>query len=94
MNLKLKLFKDELPVLTHYSSSYGGQWSSDWIVVFTPGSDIRTTKYIVAWSTDGEPVSDSARKSGNIGKAPWYRFHKNSAWCYSKDVEALFSVEE
>ena len=90
MKLKLRLFKDELPELTTYSRSYGGQWYSDWIVVFTPGSHVRTTRFVVGWSREHEPVDEESKKTGNIGA---FTRLGNNAWCYSKDVEELFGVE-
>ena len=97
MNLKLKLFKDELPELTIYSNSYGGQWSSDWIIIFEPNGTVKTTKFTVSWSIQrkDEPLSLEDKNCGTItGSLPWKFTHANSAWCYSKDAANLFGVEE
>jgi hypothetical protein len=94
MDLKLKQFKDELPDLTRWSSSYGGQWTSDWIIVITPDADTKTDRFIVSWSIENQPATEEAKRlNGKVGTHPW-RNMENCAWAYCKDVSELFGVEE
>jgi len=95
MHLKLRLFKDEVPELTTYSTSYGGQWSSDWIIIVKPTGYVESAKYIVGWSRPHVPLTDEDKRRGSVrASKPWYYTHANSAWCYSKEAENLFGVEE
>jgi hypothetical protein len=94
MNIELKSFKEELPKLSYWSSSYGGHWSSEWIVIVTPDADFRTTKFLVSWSRENEPVSEETiRLTGKIHTRPWYRY-SDCFWAYSKDIKEHFGVEE
>lgn len=41
LNLKLNKFKDHLPDIQTQSTSYGGQYYSDWIVIFILAAALR-----------------------------------------------------
>ena len=94
-NLNLRLFKDEVPELVHWSSSYGGQWDSDWIVIFHPSGNVEVTRYIVGWSCSrqGVPVTAEAKLMGYINTRPWQYTCANSAWCYKTEIRNLFKLE-
>lgn len=94
MNLTLKLFKDELPKLSYWSGSYGGQWTSESILVFSPNGNVAPRRYIVGWSDKNTPLTEEALRHGYIGTHPWYYYNNDCAWIYSKEVSDLFGVEE
>lgn len=95
MIIKLKSFKEELPSLSCWRNDYGGQWSSDWIVIVTPDARFETTKFLVSWSRENEPVSEETiRLIGKIHTRPWYYDYSHSFWAYSKDIKQHFGVEE
>lgn len=96
MKLELSLFKDKLPDVPHRSSSYGGQWYSDFILVFHPSGGVDCHQFTVGWSNSNhEPVTEDAKWwTGTLRGKCWRRFHENSAWIYVKDVRKNFGVEE
>lgn len=95
MNLKLNKFKDHLPDIQTQSTSYGGQYYSDWIVIFHPGGSVTTTRFIVGWSINNKecPTEDAKWWTGTINGHCWRRCHRNSAWIYHKDLIEQFKID-
>jgi hypothetical protein len=46
--LRFRLAAKEFPDPIHYSTSYGGQWESDWCVVFTADGSAGVTRLTLA----------------------------------------------
>lgn len=84
--MKLRLLKDELPELIEHSTSYGGEWLSDWVVGFTQDGTCSTLRLRVPGGSDEkERAQNSARLAGFFGVGSIYAYNY-VAWAYKKEI--------
>ena len=96
MNLVFHKFTDKLPDVPHRSSSYGGQYYSDWIMVISPNGSVDVHQFTVGKSIhNNDPVTEEEKwLLGHLRQSCWSRFHHNSVWAYTKDIQKQFDVTD
>lgn len=84
----------ELPDTPHYSSSYGGQWSSDWCVGVTVDGRIQPTKLVLSASAK-EALTNGEMPSSDWPFVNWKNHAAESvvAWAYVADVRAALAAQ-
>lgn len=84
----------ELPATPHYSSSYGGQWSSDWCVGVTVDGRIKPTKLVLSASAK-EALTNGEMPSSDWPFVNWKNQAAESfvAWAYVADVRAALAAQ-
>jgi len=89
--LNFRLYAKELPKELEYSSSYGGQYTSDWCVAITHRGTAETTRFTI-----GRPEKEMLDR----GERPYSNWHKPGwgpkyvAWAYCKDLVQIFPTSQ
>lgn len=94
MNLKLHLVKDELPELVTWSDGYGGQWSSDYVILFEPNGFVETRKLTISGQEHEKECATANRHLSGCWLISPVWMPPYVAWCYSKDVEVICKAKE
>ncbi|NKI68897.1 hypothetical protein GN109_05645 [Collimonas pratensis] len=85
--VEFKLFSEDLPALKHYSSSYGGTWTSDWCITIDSCGRASVDRLTV-----GEDLKEAIDR-GERKYVRWIPPNANSwenivAWAYVSDMKA------
>lgn len=88
LTIRFYSVKESLPDAKHYSSSYGGQWSSDYCVVIDVNGRVSTRRMV---------VSGSVKEEIEAGRRPlshWFAAERQivAAWAYCADINTALAA--
>src|SRR5690606_17194198 len=89
LSINFHLVEDGLPDAVHHSTSYGGQWTSDWCVVLETDGSIETARRTVS-----EIEKDEFGNRQNPHR-PWRGSDGTNrvvAWAYAAEVRAAIDA--
>ena len=88
--LRFRLVAQEFPDPIHHSTSYGGQWNSDWCVVFTADGGAGVTRLTVSDGMKAFYCADPGRMY-----PPWSKGGSRIvAWAYQSEARAAIALAD
>jgi len=93
---------DALPEFKDHSSSYGGEWYSDWLYIVTRHGEIYSSRLAAAGKKDAKPVAERfALMTWKWTGLSGTDYHHNTvarspviAWAYATDIEKAARKQE
>lgn len=94
LTIKLRLVEDELPVLEKFGSSYGGEWSSGWVVLFSPDGSCDVHRLTVSGEKDKKEEAEARKRSSGKWLTGFIWQYDYTAWCYLDEVTSALAAHK